>query len=64
MTKKDYEKIAGVIRLAIDCPVNENDMFEVGMLADAKGIARDMADMLAKDNPRFDRARFLEACGL
>lgn len=64
MTKKDYEKIAGVLRLAIDCPVNENDMFEVGMLADAKGIAIVMAAMLAQDNPRFDRARFLKACGI
>ena len=27
-------------------------------------MATDLADYYGKDNPRFDRARFLEACGL
>jgi hypothetical protein len=27
------------------------------------GLSRDLADYFAKDNPRFDREKFLEACG-
>jgi hypothetical protein len=27
-------------------------------------IATDLANYFAKDNPRFDRTRFFEACGL
>jgi len=27
-------------------------------------MAESFADMFARDNPRFDRARFYEACGL
>ena len=29
----------------------------------AYGMACDVADVCAKDNPRFDRVRFFEACG-
>ena len=29
----------------------------------AYGMACDVADVCAKDNPRFDRLRFFEACG-
>lgn len=58
MTKKDYEKIAEVFKDSI--PIGtENayfDQWRFTLLA--------MADMLANDNPRFDRTLFLEACGL
>jgi hypothetical protein len=52
MTRKDYELIARVIRYA-----------EIDERAGDR-IARDFAYALAKDNPRFDRARFLKACGV
>lgn len=51
MTKKDYELIAGVFaRTAWD------DI--------AKSMAVNLAIELEKDNPRFDRAKFLTACGV
>jgi hypothetical protein len=50
MTKKDYVLIA------------ENIKAYVSEL-DRRALANAMAIRLAEDNPRFDRDRFLEACG-
>jgi len=50
MTRKDYELIARVIDRA---KFNNIDQ-----------LARDLATELEKENPRFDRARFLSACGV
>lgn len=52
MTKKDYELIASVIR----------QMFSLG--DDQLYVADMFAVTLAKQNPRFDRDRFLQACGV
>lgn len=57
MTKKDYELIAS----AINDGVNGNSVVVGG---DMHAIVRAITDALADDNPRFDRSRFLEACGL
>lgn len=66
MTRKDYEKIAAILfpfaHNSKDFPdKTESDR---GITYAGKEIANRMADMLAADNPRFDRARFLRACGL
>lgn len=55
MSRKDFEMIARVLRETTGGP----DMPEP--LRDH--IARTFADELAATNPRFDRARFLKACG-
>jgi hypothetical protein len=56
MTRKDYELIAGVFAgIAEIIDINET----VG--AD---IAQRLADALEEENPRFNRARFLSACGV
>lgn len=34
------------------------------LLESKRRVAERLADRLAKDNPRFDRKRFLEACGV
>ena len=47
MTRKDYEKIAAILK--------QNS-------ATAQ-MADDFADMLAADNPAFDRERFYAAAG-
>ena len=57
MTRKDYQLIADAVRKAMTA--------DHGW--DTRPIcrtARDIADALASDNPRFDRARFLAACGV
>ena len=57
MTRKDYELIAETIRVAkISWKGNNN-----GLVDD---ISRDLADALATTNPRFNRDRFLTACGV
>jgi len=61
MTRKDYVLIAQAIKTQIEL----SDKFEEGeSRAGAQNIAYDLAWKLYEDNPRFDRARFLEACGV
>jgi len=54
MTRKDYVMIAEVIK-NLDEVIDE---YALEVLAD------NMADSLESDNPRFDRDRFLSACGV
>jgi hypothetical protein len=53
MTRKDYVLIAKTINDAYYL----DDNYKLT-------IARDFADELGLDNPRFDRDRFLAACGV
>ena len=59
MTRKDYEAIAAAIKEVVD----SNRWFK-GNLGGIQATAKAMADVMAADNPRFDRARFLKACGV
>lgn len=52
MSRKDYELIAGVIS-------NSQGLTRGGIM---DTLAERFADELAKENPRFDRAKFLKAC--
>jgi hypothetical protein len=54
VSKKDYELIARAIRMA--------SMYDERDREPATRIAGHVADALARDNARFDRARFLKAC--
>ena len=60
MTRKDYVLIAEAIKRA-----NEN---WTGFAPEAglaiEGLAKSLSVQLVIDNPRFDRARFLTACGV
>ena len=58
MTKKDYELIASVIK---GCVVYDNGkMTGKEMLVE---LSYQLATFLKQDNPRFDRNKFIEACG-
>lgn len=57
MTRKDYELIAKSIR------VDRETLDKVGQKA-ADVITLGLADQLLSMNHRFDRLRFLEACGV
>lgn len=62
MTKKDYIAIAKVLA---DNRRNHATYDAQSMaVVRCTDVASDMADMLARDNSRFDRARFLAACGV
>lgn len=56
MTRKDYQLIAQVF-------ANVGEIVELSETIGAD-LARNLAEALQADNPRFDRARFLEACGV
>ena len=53
MTRKDYVLIAEVIATSWHTSTDTK-----------RTIALNMADALQNDNPRFDRERFLVACGV
>lgn len=55
MTRKDYVLISDVLRDALDSIIDDMAL---------EALASSFADELTLDNPRFDRARFLAACGV
>ena len=61
MTRKDYVLIAKALKAQMK--LSETFKEEDGMTSVAN-IARDLSDSFAIENPRFDRARFLSACGV
>ena len=58
MSRKDYVRIAAALKLA--GTTNPSTAHKLA-LYDA---ARILAETLAQDNARFDRERFLSACGV
>jgi hypothetical protein len=68
MTRKDYELIAAPFARVIARRDNDTRSLPtielLSMIRGAAAVAEDLADDLEADNPNFDRARFLRACGL
>lgn len=67
MTRKDYILIAAAIReLLVDIDRESPGMREVlrGERMGVASVARRLADQLHSENTRFDRTRFMTACGL
>lgn len=63
LTRKDYKAIARYIsetKPANGMPVD----WQAGCYAACERIGLLLANHFEADNPRFDRARFLKACGL
>src|SRR3990167_1661587 len=66
MTKKDYELIAGAIKRCdwdIDA-LRATKSDKLVMRDCLKAISLELAHRLANENPRFDREKFLTACGV
>lgn len=69
MTKKDFELIAYCIFTAnitdaLSITTLDNTFLEKRERATRRKIAEWFADNLERTNPRFDRNRFLSACGI
>ncbi|MCE5292966.1 MAG: hypothetical protein LLG14_27535 [Nocardiaceae bacterium] len=67
MTKKDFELIAAVFANLLREPIHpdcDDPEAEQGAIDGIRTAAVNLADALATTNPRFDRARFLQACGV
>lgn len=56
MTRKHFIAIAAIIAGDYACCANDGERNRV------RGIALSMSDVFFASNPRFNRARFLEAC--
>lgn len=61
MTRKDYIEVAKAIKQRAD-ETERND--RIGEHVMCNIIAGDLADIFARDNGRFDRYRFMMACGV
>lgn len=64
MTRKHYEAVAAVIRDEVDSVSDLPTVQAVIVRISLLNVADGLADVFAADNPRFDRERFLAACGL
>lgn len=67
MTRKDYELIARVLQYnKATLPAGRGAAFFVqdGCYSKWLTICEDFAEVLEDQNPRFDRERFLKACGV
>lgn len=63
MTKKDYEAIAAAIAQAKMSTTDDGysaDTIDVAIYR----VATNLASIMIADNERFDRAKFLRACGV
>lgn len=58
MTRKDFEAIAEILAK------NKSSRGKGDAYTFNGGTVEDLADYLQASNPRFDRARFMEAVGL
>lgn len=74
MTKKDFEAVAAVIKdrriffqlIAAPSPAENIDPtgFDLGLALAIDHVAFELAKAFEQNNPHFDRARFLAACGI
>lgn len=64
MTRKDYELLAAAIKRATDTANKQEEyILQCAEVAGIQQAAQAIAKELHADNPRFDHARFLRACG-
>ena len=61
MTRKDYVAIAGAIREALEIMNAQEIGDAAAMVWAVERTAREIATVLAADNGRFDRGRFITA---
>lgn len=64
MTKKDFEAIAGAVRDARMALVVPGHPLPNQTTQIFDSMARSLADVIAKTNAKFQRPRFLTACGV
>jgi hypothetical protein len=65
-SKRHYVKLSEVLRVKLThARMDDDDPYSVNVRTSvALGIITETADMLQRDNPAFDRERFMNACGL
>lgn len=64
MTRKDYQLLAAAIRPVMDEARRTSESLNDPVpIAWVQEVADQLAEALAKDNPRFDTGKFLGAAG-
>lgn len=63
-SKMHFEMVARVIREASQRITKNDTLIASHQTEMVRTIARDFADEFRASNPRFDRERFLSACGI
>ena len=61
MTRKEYIALAAIIKNNHDVKVISPNNFRFVIKSD---FINDLSVYLQKDNPRFDRSKFIAACGI
>lgn len=66
VTRAEYIKIADAVKQSRNVigMFSTDDESTANRLIGVAVVAERIADVLADDNPRFNRDRFLDACGL
>jgi len=64
MTRKDYILIAAALKAVTEVPLGGTKDYAIGAAAGIAYATRELASRLGRDNPRFDRERFLKAAGV
>jgi len=64
ITKKDFKTVAGIIRDSLPQDKTSQNDYLCGKRDALWWVADDLADYFTTQNPRFDRSRFIKACGL
>ena len=63
MTRKHFKAIAAILAGKTVHDSIRTD-YDVGYACASQDIAKELSDLFEADNPRFDRTRFLAACGM
>lgn len=63
LTRKHFQAIAHAVRLVQDFPLTIEENESRGKEWATRQIAENLAAALKRENPSFDRQRFLVACG-
>lgn len=64
MTKKHFEAIAKILAETMSRETNDGSYPDETAIRTITFIANRIANVCESDNPNFDRARFLRACGV
>ena len=60
LTRKVFEQVAASVKKSVD---KSDETLDINLYKFAGEMARDLADYFERENPRFDRDRFMKACG-
>lgn len=64
MSKKHFIAIAATIRIQLENIGTDGGPYAPAERSAVETTTRRLCDVFADENPRFDRARFLAACGI